>query len=184
MKIRFSVHLLTIACLSTLVAQADPDPLPSPAEFEPAKYLGKWFEVARLPTASQPEGSLAIAEYAAGDEAGTVKVKNSAYDADGEFIGAIEGKAQIVEGGAKGRLKVGFGPAVPEEANYCILSIHPKYRFAVVGSPDRKSMWILSRRVPIGKKKLDQLATVAEGAGFDTSKLVFNRLTEFAVLRS
>jgi apolipoprotein D and lipocalin family protein len=174
MKIRFSIHLLTITYLATLVALADPKPLPSPAEFEPARYLGKWFEVARLPTPSQPEGSLAIAEYSAGDVAGTVKVKNSAYDADGEFIGAIEGKAQIAEGEAKGRLKVSFGPTVPEEANYCVLSIHPKYRFAVVGSPDRKSMWILSRKVPVGKKKLDQLASVAEEAGFDTSKLVFN----------
>ena len=87
-----------------LASQADPKPLPSPAEFEPARYLGKWFEVARLPTPSQPEGSVAIAEYSAGNVEGTVKVKNSAYDAEGEFIGAIEGKAQIAEGEAKGRL--------------------------------------------------------------------------------
>ncbi|MGI9242768.1 MAG: lipocalin family protein [Verrucomicrobiales bacterium] len=175
MKTRFTTSLLAVVCLSTLAAKAEPGPLPSPAEFEPTRYLGKWFEVARLPIASQPEGSLAIAEYTAGDEPGTVTVKNSAYDGGGKFIGAIEGKAEIVEGEAKGRLKVGFGPAVPAEANYCVLSIHPKYRFAVVGSPDRKAMWILSRRVPIGKKKLEQLAAVAGEAGFDISKLVYNK---------
>lgn len=178
MNIRSSIYLLTITGLSTLLAQAEPGPLPSPDTFEAAKYMGKWFEIARLPTPSQPEGSLAIAEYSAGDEAGTVKVKNSAHTADGELMGSIELNAQIVEGEEKGRFKVGFGAAAPEEPNYCVLFVHPKYRFSVVGTPDRKSLWILSRRVPIGKKRLEQLTSVAAEAGFDTSKLVVSKWPE------
>lgn len=167
--------LLTIAfgILGSSKGLAEPADLPSPAEFEPAKYLGKWFEVARFPTAMQPEGSLATAEYSAGEEDGMVVVKNTAYDAKGDLLRAIEGKAKLAEGDAKGRLKVSFGPALPEEPNYCVLRISKKYQISVVGSPDRKSMWILSRNVPVPKKRLERLAKVAEKAGYDTSKLVF-----------
>ena len=93
-----------IAPIGAKEAGSEPSTLPSPAEFDPARYLGKWFEAARLPTPMQPDGSLATAEYSPGEEAGSITVKNTAYDANGAILGSIEGKAVLAEGEPKGRL--------------------------------------------------------------------------------
>ena len=175
---RFLPALLLTASLGLAQSQANQADLPSPAEFDPAKYLGKWFEVARLPAPAQPEGTLATAEYSKGEKDGMVVVKNTAYDAKGEVMVAMEGQAQLVEGGAKGRLKVSFGPGLPEKPNYHVLRIDKNYQISVVGSPDRKSLWILSRKVPVPQARLDRLAKVAEKAGYDTSKLIFAKWPE------
>ena len=175
-RIPISLVLLSLlwcaASIAAKEADSEPTTLPSPAEFDPARYVGKWFEAARLPTAMQPDGSLASAEYALGEEAGSITVKNTAYDANGALLGSVEGKAILVAGEPKGRLRVGFGPEVPSEPNYCVLWVNPKYRFAVVGSPDRKSLWILARQVPVNEKRLKRFASIAKKAGYDTAKLV------------
>ena len=163
--------LLLTAAISIQSLSAEEHELPSPAEFDAEKYLGKWFEVARLPTAMQPAGSLATAEYSAGEE-GAIVVRNTAYSAEGAKMAAIEGKALPVGGDSKGRLRVGFGPVVPDEPNYCVLKVDKKYQTAVVGSPDRKSLWVLARKVPVPEKRVKRLLKVAEKAGFDTSKAV------------
>ena len=90
---RLSFTLLSLWLAQSLVSGAEEKPLPSPAEFDPAKYMGKWFEVARIPSPVQPKGSLATAEYTLDKEAGVVTVKNTAYDAEGNPMRAIEGKA-------------------------------------------------------------------------------------------
>lgn len=153
-------------------APAEPGPLPHPKTFEPARYLGKWFEAARLPMAIQPNDTLATAEYSAGEGEGVVRVKNTAYDTDGNVVATIEGQARLAPGDPPGRLIVGFGPFLPEAPNYHVLHVDPDYRHAVVGVPDRKSLWILVRKVPVAKAKLDELIAIARKAGFDTSKLL------------
>ena len=144
--------------------------LPCPENFDPARYLGKWYEVARLPNPVQPAGTLAMAEYAAGKEKGEVIVKNSAYTGEGKLISAIEGKAQLLPNDPP-RLAVSFGPVIPQEPNYFVIHVDEDYQHAVVGNPDRKSLWILSRKVPITKETRESLFAIAKKAGFDTQKL-------------
>lgn len=145
--------------------------LPSPEIFDPVRYLGKWYEVARLPAEFQPGNTLATAEYSAGEDGGLI-IKNSAYSSDGKLLSSIEGKAQLAPGDPSGRLRVSFGPALPAEPNYYVLHVDDKYRFAVVGTPNRKSLHILAREVPVPQERTDELIAIADGAGFDTSKLM------------
>lgn len=160
-----------LICLQPGLSSAETKALPSPSQFDASKYAGSWYEVARFKTPVQPEGSLAKAEYQLKD--GKVQVVNTAYDSSGKVMRKIEGKA-IIEGGDKlGRLRVGFGPQMPAEANYCVLSVDKNYELALVGSPNRKSLWILSRHVPVCKQKIKELVQVASKAGFDTKKLVY-----------
>ena len=70
-----------------------------------------------------------------------------------------------------GRLLVAFGPNLPKEPNYHVLHVDEDYQFAVVGVPDRKSLWILARKVPVPEQKLKELRAIAAKAGFDTAKL-------------
>ena len=148
-------------------------PLPYPKEFDPAKYLGKWFEVARLPSPSQPGKALATAEYTLGKNNDEIVVKNTAYDNDGKSVQTIVGKAKILSG-APPRFAVSFGPVLTEQANYYVLHVSKKYDVAVVGHPSRKSLWVLSRKPNLREKRLDRMIGIAKKAGFDTDRLIIS----------
>lgn len=150
--------------------------LPFPSGFEPARYLGKWYEVSRLPTPMQPAGTLAAAEYRSGKASNEIIVKNTAYNTQGEVILSIEGKAQLLPGDPP-RLAVSFGPVVPKEPNYFVMHVDKDYQHAVVGTPDRKSLWILARKVPVPEQTMSKLTAIAREAGFDTKKLIVNQWT-------
>jgi apolipoprotein D and lipocalin family protein len=148
-------------------------PLPFPKEFDPAKYLGKWYEIARLPSPSQPGKTLATAEYSQGKNDGEIVVKNTAYDTKGKPVRTIIGKAKLLSG-APPRLAVSFGQVLTEEANYYVMHVNKKYDVAVVGNLGRKSLWILSRKPNLGKKRLDRMVRIAKKADFDTDKLMIS----------
>jgi apolipoprotein D and lipocalin family protein len=148
--------------------------LPFPEDFEPARYLGKWYEAARLPTSMQPSGTLATAEYTSGKQAGEIIVKNTAYNADGKQIATITGSARLLSGDPP-RLAVSFGPVTTREPNYFVMHVDKDYQHAVVGTPDRKSLWILARKVPVPKKTMDSLIALARKADFDTKNLIIHQ---------
>jgi lipocalin/outer membrane protein assembly factor BamB len=148
--------------------------LPFPKNFEPARYLGKWYEAARLPTSMQPEGTFAAAEYSAGSADDEVLVENTAYTPDGKVISKIKGKARILAGDPP-RLAVTFGPEFPQDANYYVMYVDKDYQHAVVGTPNHKSLWILTRAASVPQEKLDELVAIARNADFETEKLVINR---------
>jgi apolipoprotein D and lipocalin family protein len=169
-------RLLIIAAsllLSCTAAPAAEPPLPHPATFDPARYLGFWHEAARLPTAVQPNNTLATAEYTKTESPGRITVKNRAYTADGSLVTTITGEADLVPGDPPGRLAVRFGPApAGGEPNYYVMHVDKDYTHAVVGVPSRNALWILSRTVPVPKEKFDELIRIAQKAGFDTDKLI------------
>jgi len=148
--------------------------LPFPKTFDPTRYLGKWYEAARLPTPVQPAGTLATAEYASGKNEGEIIVKNTAYTAEGKLISTIEGTAQLLPDDPP-RMVVGFGPVVPKDPNYFVIHVDKNYQHAVVGTPDRKSLWFLARKVPVPGDTMDSLIAVAKQAGFDTQKLIVGK---------
>ena len=175
--------LLLICCVAPVMAgkpdddkQANSDqqpPLPFPQEFDSTKYLGKWYEVARLPTPAQKGKTLATAEYSAGEKENEIIVVNTAYDTEGKQLANIKGKAQIQPGNPP-RLIVSFGPVAPTEPNYFVMYVDDKYQYAVVGQPNRKSLHILARTVPVSQKRLTELVAIATKAGFPTDKLVYD----------
>jgi apolipoprotein D and lipocalin family protein len=172
MPLRLLLLAASLLTSATASVAADP-PLPHPATFDPARYLGLWHEAARLPAAYQPDNTLATAEYAATDTPGRITVKNRAYSADGSLVATIAGEADLVPGDPPGRLSVRFGPApAGGEPNYYVMHVDKDYTHAVVGVPSRNALWILSRSVPVPKQKLDELVAIAKKAGFDTGKLL------------
>ena len=169
------VPVITLAASISAAQDKAPDPpeaLPFVRDFDAKRYLGRWYEVARLPTRIQPAQTLAVAEYSAGKEAGRIVVKNTALDAKGNTLAEIQGHARPAEGDPPGRLLVAFGPIVPMVPNYHVMHVDKDYQYAVVGVPDRQSLWILARKVPVDEKTFDSLKEVAREAGFDVSKLI------------
>ena len=140
--------------------------------FKLEKYLGKWYEIARLDHSFERGLTEVTAEYALG-EAGRVRVFNRGYSAKDNAWKEAEGKAYFVKGADQGFLKVSFfGPFY---GSYIVFELdHDKYQYALVCGPDRSFLWILAR-TPVLKEDIKQfLIAKAAGLGFDTSKLIFS----------
>jgi apolipoprotein D and lipocalin family protein len=155
-------------------------PLPRPTQFDAKRYLGEWYEVARLPVFYQPDGTLAKATYGPGENAGQITVFNESFDLDGRPLKSIRGTATMEKDPPPGRFKVKF-PGIPalvaafSGPNYHVIQVDDDYRTAVVGVPSRKALWILSRDRHLTKAELEKRIAFAKSAGFETDKLLIAR---------
>lgn len=143
-------------------------PIASKALFEPAKYLGTWYEVARYPVPFEAGCVGVTAEYGALPD-GVISVKNTCRNSDGSVRSVIEGTATVV---GPGRLKVAF-PSVPfGAADYWVLWTDETYRTAVVGAPNGRSGWILNRDPVIPADRLKAAREVLDFNGYDLERLM------------
>ncbi len=140
------------------------------------RYTGRWFEIARLPMAFQKADEAAIAEYGANAD-GTVSVHNIALRPDGTQHD-IRGYARVLNPPINTKLAVRFstwfGPfiPVPKAGNYWVFHVDEHYQEAIVGTPDRKYLWLLARTPAISQQKYATLLAKAERLGFDVSRLI------------
>ena len=134
-----------------------------------ARYVGKWYEIAAFPMFFQRRciGD-ATAEYSFRPD-GDIAVVNRCRTEDG-FDEAV-GKAWAVEGSGNARLKVSF--FWPFRADYWIVGLDEDYRWAVVGNPNRKYLWVLSRTPRLSSEQLDQALQAAAGQGYDLGQLKY-----------
>lgn len=152
------------------------NPPATAARVDLGRYAGRWYEIARLPMAFQKAGDAAMATYEVRAD-GKVGVHNVAIRPDGSR-GEIRGKATVLNPGENTRLAVRFdtwfGPLipVPKEGNYWILYVSPGYKHALVGTPDRRFLWILARTATIPFVVENGIVARAEALGFDTKALI------------
>lgn len=138
--------------------------------FDKAKYLGKWFEIARLDYKWEKNMNNVTAEYSLNDN-GTIKVDNKGYDTEKNKWEESVGKAKFVKGDNIGMLKVSFfGPFY---AGYNVIAVDSDYKYALVAGENLKYLWILSRETSIPENiKMDYLKKAQE-IGYDTSELIW-----------
>ncbi|OFX90119.1 MAG: hypothetical protein A2W99_17515 [Bacteroidetes bacterium GWF2_33_16] len=118
-------------------------PLETVSNVDVEKYMGKWYEISTIPQRFQKGCHCTTAEYTLSEQ-GFVKVKNSCRkDSVNGPVSQIEGKAFIVKNSNNSKLQVQF--FWPMRAKYWIIDLAPDYSYAVVGHPNRKYLWILSR---------------------------------------
>ncbi|MDB6071359.1 MAG: hypothetical protein JWL81_2530 [Verrucomicrobiales bacterium] len=169
------IGMVLPSCRSTKSAAADHPPLPTVARVDLKRYSGMWHEVSRLPNRFQKSCLRSTAEYTP-LPGGTVQVRNTCYKAKGR-TGGITGTATPVPGSNNARLRVKFGgfaalAPVPEDGNYWIIALDPQYRWAMVGTPDRKFLWMLARQPQLPFPVYRQLKQQASDLGFDVGKLI------------
>ena len=147
--------------------------IPAVRNFELDRYLGRWYEIARLPHRFERGMDLVTAEYSLLAD-GTVKVVNSGVR-DGETR-RVTGRAKLKDPQAAkpdGELRVSFFR--PFYGAYRIIELDPEYRHAVVTSSTRDYLWILSREPVMEKARLDALLDRLGELGFAVDKLEFPR---------
>ncbi|MFN8256162.1 MAG: lipocalin family protein [Bacteroidales bacterium] len=134
------------------------------------KYEGKWYEIARLPNSFEEGLECVTAEYTL-LENGKVKVLNTGYSAANRLkIETASGMAYIPDKNEPGKLKVTF--FWPFYGNYWILHLDENYRFALVGDPTLKYLWILGRDKIMDDQTYSMLVSKAAQFGFDVEKLI------------
>ena len=139
--------------------------------FNLEKYLGKWYEIARLDHSFERGATRVTADYSLRDDGG-VRVLNRGYSAKETSWKEAEGKAYFVKGFDQGYLKVSFfGPFY---GSYIVFELdHENYQYSLVCGPDKSYLWILIRNPKIKEDIKDILIKKAAALGFDTSKLIF-----------
>ncbi len=139
--------------------------------FDVNRYLGTWYEIARLDHSFERGLSGVSATYTLRDDGG-IDVMNRGFDQRiGEWKQA-KGRAYFVGKPSVGHLKVSFfGPFY---GSYVVVALDQRnYRYAMVCGPNRSYLWILSRDQTVDRSVLDTLLRQARDLGFDTGVLVF-----------
>jgi apolipoprotein D and lipocalin family protein len=148
-----------------------PDGVDPVENFEPDRYLGKWYEIARLDHSFERGLVRVTAEYSRRDDGG-IRVLNRGYSsADGEWEEA-EGKAYFVRADDEGYLKVSFfGPFY---GAYVVFGLdHEDYQYSFVSGPDRSYLGLLARTPTVEQPVIDRFLLEAGALGFPTDELIF-----------
>jgi apolipoprotein D and lipocalin family protein len=141
------------------------------AQFDLDRYLGRWYEIARLDHSFERGLEQITAEYSLREDGG-VKVVNRGYSVkDGKWKQAV-GRAYFVKDPQQGYLKVSFfGPFY---GSYVVFDLDKQnYQYAFVSGPDTSYLWFLSRTPVVSKQLMERFVRRAKALGFDTSKLIY-----------
>ena len=167
------MRLLSIISLSILLSGclSIPQNVKPVDGFELNKYLGKWYEIARLDHSFERGLDNVTAEYFLRDDGG-VKVINKGFSATENKWKEAEGKAYFVRDPQQGYLKVSFfGPFY---GAYVVFELDKEaYQYTFVTSYDKSYLWLLARTPTVSDALLDQFVQRAAELGFETEKLIF-----------
>ena len=147
--------------------------IPAVKEFDPDRYLGRWYEIARLPHRFERGLDCVRAEYTRAPD-GAIKVVNCGVR-DGE-LRKIVGRAKLKDPAASppaGELRVSFFR--PFYGAYRIIELDPEYRCSVVTGSTREYLWILSRTPKLPEARLAAILDRLGKLGFAVDKLEFPR---------
>ena len=140
--------------------------------FNKEKYMGRWYEIARLDFYWERGLENVTADYSL-NRNGTVKVINSGYDVKNNNSKTATGKAKFVSDEATGQLKVSFfGPFY---SGYNIIAIDKEYKYALVAGHNLNYLWLLSREKTMPENITSEYLFIAQTAGFPIEDLVWTR---------
>ena len=163
----------TILLILPLLASCGgaPDGIEVVDEFELDRYLGTWYEIARLDHRFERGLSFVSANYSMRDDGGVRVVNRGFNEQSGEWDEAV-GKAYFVGAADRGQLKVSFfGPFY---GGYNIVELDKAgYQYALVVGPSRKYLWILARDPQLDSAIVERLVEKARGLGFATDELIY-----------
>ena len=161
--------LLTLLLLLTSCTGI-PNDIKPVEPFELQRYLGTWYEIARLDHSFERGLNQITANYTLRDDGG-VKVINRGYSQDEKKWKEAEGKAYFVDGTNTGYLKVSFfGPFY---GSYIVFELDKEgYNYALISGPDKSYFWILARQPQLEPELLQRLIAKAKSLGFATENLI------------
>lgn len=145
------------------------------------RYLGVWYEVARKPLSFQNKCDRDVKAIYTLNENGNVVVDNRCVTKDGQTTQSL-GEAFVQNPPFNSKLKVSFLPQAIRwlpigRGDYWVLKIDPNYQTVLVGGPDRKYLWVLSRDPQVDDEVLNEYLQYAQQLGYDLSDLIHTKQT-------
>lgn len=138
--------------------------------FDLERYLGTWYEIARLDHPFERGLSDVSATYTRRSDGG-IDVRNRGWDTQKRAWREVRGRAYFIDVPEVASLKVSFfGPFY---GGYHVFALDPNYQWALVCGPSRDYLWILARTPQLPESLLRELVKKARGAGFDTDALIY-----------
>ncbi|MDF1762042.1 MAG: lipocalin family protein [Oleibacter sp.] len=170
---RNNLRYLVLIVSSALVISCTgvPKGIEPVGKFDTEKYLGTWYEIARLDHSFERGLSQVMATYSLRDDGG-LRVLNKGYNSEENAWDSAEGKAYFVDDETIGHLKVSFfGPFY---GSYIVFELdHENYQYAFITSYNRNYLWFLSRTPTVDPQLLKHFLQVIEEKGFDPQALIF-----------
>jgi len=175
--------LIVIILLCSAYASAQPEhrtPLDVVPSVDLSRYAGKWYEIARLPNRYEKRCTSDVTATYTLLENGRLKVVNECRQRNGQ-ISRAEGIAKLAnKNGPTSKLRVRFAPAwlswLPMVwGDYWIIDLAEDHSHAIVGSPDRQYLWLLSRSPQIDEHSYRKLMERISARGFDDARLIRTR---------
>jgi len=167
------MRILLVVLVSALLSGCTgaPENVTPVTNFELDRYLGKWYEIARLDHSFERGLEGVTAEYSLRDDGG-VRVINRGYAVEDAEWNEAEGKAYFVNDENSGFLKVSFfGPFY---GSYIIFDLDQEnHQYSLISGPDTSYLWILARTPTLSEDIKNKLIKQAKEAGFDTEQLIF-----------
>lgn len=162
--------LLPLLALLMAGCTSVPDGLQPVKNFDAARYLGTWYEIARLDHSFERGLTQVSATYAQRADGG-IDVLNRGFDPVKNAWRDAHGRAYFLQGPHIASLKVSF--FWPFYGGYHVIALDPDYRYALIAGPSREYLWILARdkRLPLAVQT--ELIHTSRQAGFDVDTLIF-----------
>jgi apolipoprotein D and lipocalin family protein len=165
-----SAALLTATLFAINSCSSIPKGAKAVQNFDKEKYLGNWFEIARLDFVFEKNLNNTTAEYVLNED-GSIKVINRGYNYIKNKNVVSIGKVKFVGNANEGMLKVSFfGPFY---SGYNVLAIDVDYKYALVTGKNLKYMWLLSRDKTMPENIKNDYLKIAKDLGYDTSALIW-----------
>lgn len=146
-----------------------PDGITPVRNFDAERYMGTWYEIARLDHSFERGLTNVTAEYSLRDEG--IRVINRGYNTETNEWEEAQGEAYFVDEKDVGHLKVSFfGPFY---SSYVIFELDSEfYDYAFVTGPDKSYLWLLARKPFVSDELMENFLRVAEGHGFAVDELI------------
>lgn len=162
------VGMLAALCGCAATGQHLP-PLQTVAKVDLSRYLGIWYEIASYSHRFQKGCVATRAVYTLQNDGRIGVVNECRKEALNGPLKSVAGQARVVDAATNARLKVSFFR--PFWGDYWIIDLDPGYRWAVVGHPSRKYLWVLSRTRSLDETLYQQILARLSDQGYDPSRL-------------
>ncbi|CAI1666935.1 Outer membrane lipoprotein blc precursor [Serratia quinivorans] len=158
------------AVLSVACSVSPPKDVKVVSHFDSQRYLGTWYEIARLDHRFERGLEQVTANYSPREDGG-LRVINRGFNPQKQQWQESTGKAYFIDSPQVAALKVSFfGPFY---GGYNVIELDADYRYALVCGPNRDYLWILSRTPELDAATRDRLLQTAKNNGFDIDKLIW-----------
>ena len=162
--------LVSLAACKTPPVNRDPSrPLPTVAQVDLERYLGRWYEIARYENSFETDCVGVTATYGRQPD-GTISVTNRCLikSLNGEESLA-EGSARVVDPATNAKLAVTF--FWPFEGDYWVIGLADDYSWALVGEPSGRYLWVLARTPQLTPALKTELVSRLDAMGYNTKAL-------------